>query len=31
MSDTNDLMGFISASLGTTLDKVYQRLIDCNF
>ena len=31
MSDTNDLMNFISASLGTTLDEVYQRLIDCNF
>ena len=24
-------MGFISASLGTSLDEVYQRLIDCNF
>ena len=31
MSDTNDLMDFISASLGTTLYEVYQRLIDCNF
>ena len=31
MSDTNDLMDFISASLRTTLDEVYQRLIDCNF
>ena len=31
MSDTNDLMNFISASLRTTLDEVYQRLIDCNF
>ena len=30
MSDTNNLMDFISARLGTTLDKVYQRLIDCN-
>ena len=31
MSDTNDLMDFISASLRTTLDKIYQRLVDCNF
>ena len=31
MSDTNDLMDFISASLGTIVDEVYQRLIDCNF
>ena len=31
MSDTNDLMDFISASLGTTLDEVYQRLVDYNF
>ena len=31
MSDTNDLMDFLSASLGTTPDEVYQRLIDCNF
>ena len=31
MSDTKDLMDFISASLGTTLDEIYQRLIDCNF
>ena len=30
MSDTNDLMDFISASLGTTLDEIYQRLVDCN-
>ena len=29
-SDTNDLMDFISASLGTTLDEIYQRLVDCN-
>ena len=27
MSDTNDLMDFISASLGTVLDEVYQRCI----
>ena len=31
MSDTNDLMDFISASLGTTLDEIYQLLVDCNF
>ena len=31
MSDTNDLMNFISASLGTTLNEMYQRLIDCKF
>ena len=31
MSDTNDLMDFISASVGTTLDEVYQRLVHCNF
>ena len=31
MSDTNDFMDFISASLGRSLDEVYQRLIDCNF
>ena len=31
MSDTNDLLDFISASLGTTLDEIYQRLVDCNF
>ena len=31
MIDTNDLMDFISASLGTVLDEVCQRLIDCNF
>ena len=24
-------MDFISASLGTALDEIYQRLIDCNF
>ena len=24
-------MDFISASLGTTLDEIYQRLVDCNF
>ena len=31
MSDTNNLVDFISARFGTTLDKVNQRLIDCNF
>ena len=31
MSDTNDLMDFISASLRTTLDEIYQCLVDCNF
>ena len=31
MGDTNDLMEFLSASLGATLDEVYQRLIDCDF
>ena len=31
MSDTNELMDFISASLGTTLDEIYQQLIDCKF
>ena len=31
MSDTNNLMDFISASLGTTLGEIYQRLMDCNF
>ena len=31
MSDTNDLMAFTSASLGTTLDEIYQRLVDFNF
>ena len=30
MSDTNDLMNFISASLETTLDEIYQPLVDCN-
>ena len=30
MSDTNDLMDFISASL-TATDEIYQRLVDCNF
>ena len=24
-------MEFLSASLGATLDKIYQRLIDCDF
>ena len=31
MSNSNDLIDFISASLGTTLDEIYQRLVDCNF
>ena len=31
MGDTNDLMEFVSASLGATLDKIFQRLIDCDF
>ena len=31
MSDTDDLMDFILASLGTVLDEVCQRLIDFNF
>ena len=31
MSDTNDLSDFISASLRTALDEIYQRLVDCNF
>ena len=31
MSNTNDLMDFISGSLGTALDEIYQRLVDCNF
>ena len=31
MGDTNDLMKFVSASLGATLDEIYPRLIDCNF
>ena len=31
MGDTNDLMEFLSASLGATLDEIYQRLIDCDF
>ena len=31
MSDTNELMDFISASLGMALDERYQRLTDCNF
>ena len=30
-SDTNDLMDFISASLGTNPGEIYQRLVDCNF
>ena len=31
MGDTNDLMEFLSTSLGATLDEIYQRLIDCDF
>ena len=31
MGDTNKLMEFLSASLGATLDEIYQRLIDCDF
>ena len=31
MGDTNELMEFLSASLGATLDKIYQRVIDCDF
>ena len=31
MGDTNELMEFLSASLGSTLDEIYQRLIDCDF
>ena len=31
MSDTNDLMAFTSARLGTTLEEIYQRLVDFNF
>ena len=29
--DTNELTEFLSASLGATLDEIYQRLIDCDF
>ena len=29
--DTNYLMVLVSASLGASLDKIYQRLIDCGF
>ena len=31
MTDTIDLMKFVSVSLGATLDEIYQRLIDCDF
>ena len=31
MGDTNELMEFLSAGLGATLDEIYQRLIDCDF
>ena len=30
MGDTNELMEFLSASLGATLDEICQRLIDCD-
>ena len=30
MGDTNVLMEFLLASLGATLDEIYQRLIDCD-
>ena len=31
MGITNDLMEFVSATLGATLVQIYQRLIDCDF
>ena len=31
MGDTNDLMEFLSASLGANLYEIYKRLIDCDF
>ena len=31
MGETNDLMEFLSGSLGATLNEIYQRLIDCDF
>ena len=31
MGDTDDLMEFLSVSLGATLDEIYQRLTDCDF
>ena len=31
MGDTNELMEFLSASLGPTLDEIYQLLINCDF
>ena len=31
MGDTNELMELLSASLGATLDEIYQQLIDCDF
>ena len=31
MGDQNNLMEFLSANLGATLDEIYQRLIDCDF
>ena len=31
MGDTNELMEFLSAGQGATLDEIYQRLIDCDF
>ena len=30
LRDTNDLMDSISASLVTTLDKIYQHMLECN-
>ena len=29
MSDLTDLMSLISASLGTSLDEIYQQMLDC--
>ena len=31
MGDTNELMEILSASVGATLDEIYQQLIDCDF
>ena len=31
MSETNGLMNLIVSILGTALDKIYRRLLDCNF
>ena len=30
MSDKNEFMDLISASLGTALDEIYQRFVGCN-